>query len=294
MNPHLLTLSFALTGFIDRAVDTFGDTKGMTPDQVTRFAIDPDFKEIEVSNQHGPQDDGRLELIDAIDVPVNLIPADVNIAKAIVVRMQSFRGLDSIKATRLGKTVTTYMEKSGTTQFATAAIDSLSKGQVLRGKWNTLLLIQDKAGNWTFKNLRFLSVQPSVDGKYALLLDGKINTVTGIELVTTLIDDGKINTVLTNGYDLDKGKYHLVRAPINTRGAFAIVGKSYQYVRDIDFKVIAAAKTGMTVIPAIDVDGSVIKTVTTVDGKDNDWTVLPQISVDQIPTDLRPAYQAAA
>lgn len=294
MNPTL-TLLLALTAFKANEAPDADKVTQVTPNDVTRFAFDKDsgYQKIQISNEVGPQNDGMLELIDVIAVAPDKIDVS-GYDRALIVRLESTRGLDSFVAQNIGDAVEAYMAANKVFEYATAAIDDLTDGKDLHGKWNTILLVRNFKGKWEFKNLRFTSVQRSTDGSYAILSGRKLGKINdGMTLISTLMDSDKILQVLASGYELENGKYHLVRAPITNNGAYAVVGNGFQTVYDNQFKVLASGQNGFTVMPAIDVDGSPKPgRVTTVSGKGSNWDVRRAIPANKADT-LASAYAAA-
>lgn len=282
-----LTVVLAMTAFSNRSTDLVN----VTPDTVTRFAFDKanDCTQVQISNQTGPQNDGMVEVIDAIYTDtINVTGIDC----AIVVRLQT-TDLDDAAIQAIGTALESYMDKNGASQFATAAIHDIGQGQQLFGHWNTMVFTRDNGGKWSAKNLGFTSVQKSTDGNYGVLLDGKLANVDGGSIVSTLLDSTKLQALIDGGYQLagDKKK-HLVRAPLQT-GAYAVVDETGQTIYDDQFKVIAAAMTGFTVMPAIDVDGTPTPgKVTTVSGKGNTWDIRTSIPANKA-GNLAQAYGAA-
>lgn len=272
-----LTLLLAISGFPDVNSD---DSKGLTkvtPDQATRMAFDKanGYQTVQISNETGPVSDGMLDVIDAIKLDDGEIDIE-NTDCALIVRIESTRGMDSYVAQQIGEAIEAYMAANKVTEFATAAIADIASGQEIYGKWNTLLLTRDAdTGKWDFKNLRFTSVQKSTDGDYAILKDGKLAKTDGGSLVSTLLDSAKLNELMDGGHVLDgTKKKHLVRAPINKGGAYAVIDEDgSQTVYNDQFEVIASGKTTFVVMPAIDVDGAYTDKVTTVSGQGNDWDV---------------------
>ncbi|MCR4314233.1 MAG: hypothetical protein NUV84_03235 [Candidatus Uhrbacteria bacterium] len=187
------------------------------------------------------------------------------------------------------------MTCNGVTEFATAAIADIAQNQELHGKWNTLLFLRDsETGRWSFKNLRFTSVQKSTDGGFAILSGQKLGKIDdGTTVISTLLDPTKIQQILDGGYELEMGKYHLVRAPINKGGAYAVVGNGFQTVYNDRFQVVASGTTGFIVMPTIDVDGTYTDKVTTVSGSANDWDIRTGLSPRKADT-LAPAFGATA
>lgn len=293
-DPDRNTLTLAHGAFTDRDHPQAEGVSRITPDAVTRFALDKKdgYRRIQLSDQVGPQSDGMLDLIDVIRLKgktkVNFPGHD----RALIVRVESTRGMDSFAARKLGEAIEAYMGKFKTSQFATAAIGDLDIGKELHGKWNTLLLLRGKKGTWSFMNLRFASVAPSTDGTYAILRGRQIGKIDAEQLVATLLDDLDLQAALDSGHELEQGKYHLVRAPIDQGGAYAVVGSGTQVVYNDRFEVIASGKTDYTVMPAIDVDGTPIDgQVTTVSGKGNDWTVQRGTPASSIQGSLARAYE---
>ncbi|MBI4591923.1 hypothetical protein HY733_00540 [Candidatus Uhrbacteria bacterium] len=296
MRSTPLTLILAISGFTEpKSKDSEGLTQ-VQPNDVTRFGFDKanGYQAVQISNEFGPQNDGMLDLIDAIKLDEDDIDVE-GYDCALVVRVESTRGLDSFVAQAMGESIEAYMTANRSTEFATATVADLDVDQELHGKWNTILLLRDStSGAWTFKNLRFTSVQKSTDGGYAVLSGNKMGKIDdGYALVSTLIDNQKLQQVLAGGFELEKGKYHLVRAPINQNGAYAVVGSGTQIVYDDKFNVIASGQTGFTVMPAIDVDGTHTDAVTTVSGKGSAWDIRRSIAPAKADS-LAPAYSAAA
>lgn len=295
MRSTPLTLVLAISGFIDTNSDDAKKVTEITPDKAIRFAFNKQsYDEVQISTEFGPQNDGMLELIDAIAISAD----DIDVSgydRALIVRVQSTRGMDSYAAQKIGEAIGAYMDQNGCDQFATAAIADLDVGQDLHGKWNTLFLLRDDQGNWTFKNLRFTSVQKSIGNTFAVLRDGKMTKIGAANLVSTLLDNQKLQTILDSGYQLqDTKKAHLVRAPINKGGAYAVVADGYQTVYNDKLKVIASGRTLFTVMPAIDVDGSYRDgQVTTVSGKGGSWDIRPNIPAKNADA-LAKAYGATA
>lgn len=297
MTRSLTTLLLAISGFPDSNSE---DSKGLIqikPQDVTRVAFDKKggYQAVQISNETGPVNDGMLEVIDAIKLDEGKI--DIQDADcALIVRVQSSRGMDSYVAQKIGEAIEAYMSTNKVTEFATAAIADIAPSQELHGKWNTLLLTRDaNTGKWDFKNLRFTSVQKSTGNSFAILRDGKLAKTDGGSLISTLLDSTKLNELIDGGRVLDGSKQkHLVRAPIQVSGAYAVVDENGQTVYDDDFKVIAYGQTGFVVMPAINEDGTYANgKVTTVSGKGNDWDIRPSISASKA-GDLAQAYGASA
>ncbi|NQV90436.1 hypothetical protein HQ487_03455 [Candidatus Uhrbacteria bacterium] len=251
----------------------------MTPDAIQRMAFDKDFETVEFSAEHGPRKDGKIELMDAIQIPFKFIPADLGAKSIYVVRLQSTRGMDSLKATRLGKTIKAYMDSTGTKQFATAAIGIIDEGQQLYGRWNTLVLTEDMDGNWSFANLRFTSVQLSTDENYGILRDNHVAIVPANDLVDTLLDAKKLNEVITDGYELetveiDKHSY-LVRADTGLGHALSVVSDGQMTILDTDFQVVDGGtfQSEEVVIPGITATGNTNGHLVLVSGNDESWKV---------------------
>ncbi len=289
-----LTLLLAVSGFLDPKSEDSKNITQVTPDTTTRFAFrKSDYDTVTISNESGPKNDGLLEVIDAIALSADEIDVS-GYDRALIVRVQSTRGLDSFAAQKMGEAIEAYMDRNGCSEFATAAIGDLDFGQELHGKWNTLIMLRDDEGNWTFKNRRFTSIQKSTGDEYAVLLDGKMAKTPGVTLISTLLDDTKFQALLDGGYKLDTRKAHLVRAPINKDGAYAVVSDGTQVVYDDNKNVIASGKTGFTVMPAIDADGQYVDNkVTTVSGSGDKWDIRRGISADKSDK-LAPAYGASA
>ncbi|MEK7619794.1 MAG: hypothetical protein AAB413_00965 [Patescibacteria group bacterium] len=209
----LKTLLLAISGFPDASSDDFKGLTTIKPNDVTRVAFNKKgYDQVQFSNETGPQNDGLLDVIDAIKLGADQVEAG---DCALIVRIESTRGMDSYTAQKIGEAIEAYMRANNVTEFATAAIADIAPGQELHGKWNTLLLVRDFDGQWTFKNLRFASVQKSTDGTFAILCDGKIAKTDGDSLVSTLLDADKLNELLDGGIvKLDNKKAHLVRPPV--------------------------------------------------------------------------------
>lgn len=291
-----LTLLLAISGFPDKKSEDFKSLTKIKPNDVTRFCFDKQggYQQVTISNESGPKDDGQLEVIDAIAFSADEID-EQGYDRALIVRVQSTRGMDSFAAQKLGEAIEAYMDSNRASEFATAAIADLDVGQDLHGKWNTLVLLRDSGGNWIFKNLRFTSVQKSTGNTFAILRDGKMTKISAANLVSTLLDNVKFQAIMDSGHQLqDTKKAHLVRAPINKGGAYAVVADGYQTVYDDKLKVIASGQTGFTVMPAIDVDGSYKDgKVTTVSGKGGSWDIRPNIAAKNADA-LAKAYGATA
>lgn len=289
-----LTLMLAVSGFLDPKSEDSKNITKVTPDTTTRFAFDKsNYDKFTISNESGPQNDGLLDGIDAIALSADEIDVS-GYDRALIVRVQSTRGLDSFAVQKMGEAIEAYMDRNGSSEFAAAAIDDLDVGKDLHGKWNTLVLLRDNDGNWTFKNLRFVSVQKSTEDTYAILKDNKMARTPGVTLISTLLDDSKRQALLTDGHQLENGKYHLVRSPIKQGGAFAVVSNGTQIVYDAKMNVIASGRTGFTVMPAIDADGQYVDNkVTTVSGKGDTWDIRRGISATKSDK-LAPAYGASA
>lgn len=291
MNCALATVLLTASAFSQRSADVVK----VTPDTVTRFAFDKanGYTRVQISNQTGPQSDGMLDVIDAIRMNVEQIDVP-GYDRALIVRVQSTRGLDSFAAQKIGTAIETYMDMTSVSEFATAAIADIDVGQDLHGKWNTILLLRDHNGTWSFRNLRFTSVQRSTNGEFAILRGKKMARITGKDLVSTLLSPEKLQAILEAGFTLETGKNYLVRTPINKGGAYAVVGDGFQTVYDGEFQVIAAGKAGFTTIPAIYVDGTSIDgQVTTISGKGNTWDIRTGIPANKADK-LAQAYGAQA
>lgn len=296
MNRSRLTLLLALTAFKNKGDADASKVTQITPNAATRFAFDKKggYQQVQISNQNGPQNDGMLDVIDA-----TYLAPDQNdvteIDRALIVRVESTRGLDSFTAQAIAEAIESYMDQNGTSEFATAAIHDIGQGQDLHGKWNTLLFVRDYEGKWTFKNLRFASVQKSTDDTFAILRDGKIAKTDGASLVSTLLDDTKLQALIDGGRVLGGSKKkHLVRAPINQGGAYAVVDENGQTIYDDKFETVVTAQTPFLVMPAINEDGTYADgQVTTVSGKGNDWDIRPGIPASKA-GDFATAYGAQA
>lgn len=294
-DPARTTLMLAHGAFTDRDHPQAEGVVRITPNAITRFALDKHdgHRQIQLSDTIGPQSDDMLDLIDAIRLKGKDKVNVPGYKRVLVVRVESTRGMDSFAAQRLGEAVEAYMDTFGASQFATAAIGDLDRGKELHGKWNTLLLLRDQDGTWSFKNLRFTSIAKSTDGDYAIQRGRQVCKIDDDQLVATLLDDLDLQAALDSGFEIEEdGKYHLVRAPIDRGGAYAIVGGGTQVVYDDNFQVIASGQTGYTVMPAINIDGTPIDgKVTTVSGKGNDWNVQRCTPASSIQGPLARAYE---
>ena len=289
------TLLLALLAFTDSSNADAGKVNQITPDVITRAAFDKVFQTVELSSETGPRKDGKIELIDAAQIPAKFTKGG---SKAYIVRLQSTRGMDSQKARRLGECVQAYLDQNGSQGFATAGIGIIDESKTLYGRWNTLLLEQDKYDNWTFINLRFTSVQASVDDAYAVLRSNKLAYVDGSDLLDTLRDTKKLNDAIGDGYELtvvgDK-KGYLVRADINNGHAAAAVSGGYTTFLDSNFQMVGgteAIKTDGVIMPTIHADGSTNGGLTSVNGNDEDWNIKIGTPRDQVSSEIQGAFSA--
>lgn len=267
--------------------NNFGE---LPPNQLTRMAFDTDFTSVELSETEGPKNDGKIDVIDALLVG----PRRINVPcveQMLIVRMRTAT-LTPEAVQSIGGTIFAYMTKHVATQFATAAISNISKGQNLFGEWATYIFFQDYKGVWHAINLGSSSIQQSVENGWALLKDGQMTWIQGIDLASTLFIDGKLQKAMQEGLNLGVGDYHLVRAPIRTGGAFAVVGEGLTVIYDVNFNVIASGTCDFTVLPAINADGTQKPgMVNTVSGSDDVWDVRKDIPATDA-DDLAHAYGA--
>lgn len=289
-----LTLLLALTAFKDKADADADKVTQITPDATTRFAFQTDqdgtFIQVEISSQTGPQSDNKLELVDAIYFASDEIDV-TEVDRALVVRVENTElSPEAIQA--IGETIESYMDQNGCGQFATAAIHDIGEGQDLHGKWQTYVFTRAYDGQWSAKSLGFTSVAKTDNGAYGVLLDGKLAQVKDSELISTLLDDQKLDAALNGGYQLPVKKAHLVRPPVGQ--AFAVVASGEQIVYDGDFQMVGEPQSGFTCMQAIDVDGSPKPgVVNTVSGKGNNWDVRTAIPASKAGK-LAQAYGAQA
>jgi len=226
-----------------------------------------------------PRKDGKIELIDALKVPFKFIPAELGAKAVFVVRMQSTRGMDSRKATLLGKAIQAYMDRNDTSQFATAAIGIIDKGQQLYGRWNTLVLTEYANGTWSFANLRFASVQLSVNEDYGVMRDDMVAIVDANSLVDTLLDSKKLDETIDDGYQLEtmdpNQKGYLVRADTERNHALSVVSDGQKTILDGDYQIVDGGtfEGDEVVIPGIQANGKANGHLVLVSGNDEDWTV---------------------
>lgn len=294
MRSTSLTLQLAISGFPDANSE---DSKGLTqvkPNDVTRVAFNKDgYDKVQFSSGFGPQNDGMLELVDAIAIAADEIDIS-GYDRALIVRVQSTRGMDSNAAQKVGEALEAYMTRNGVSEFATAAIADIAQGQQLHGKWNTLLLVRTCDGAWTFKNLRFTSIQRSTGNTYAILRNGQLAKIDGGSLVSTLLDNQKLQALIDGGRQLEGNrKKHLVRAPLQT-GAFAVIDENGQTIYDDSFKVVVTGKAPFVVMPAINEDGTYADgQVTTVSGQGDKWDIRNRIPAAKADA-LAKAYGATA
>lgn len=289
-----MTFLLALTAFKDASDGDAGKVTKITPDTVTRFAFKKDdagnYIAVAISNKTGPQNDGMVELIDAIHIGPSKIDV-TGIDRAIIVRLETDT-LSSEDVQTIGEILEAYMTSSGCDQFATAAIADIGEGQELFGKWDTAVFTRDYDGKWGAKSLGFTSVAKSTEGTYAVLNNGSLAKTDGGSLISTLLDDSKFQALMNDGHMLDgTKKKHLVRAPLQT-GAYAVVDENGQTIYDENFQIIVAGKQPFVVMPAIDENGEYVDgQVTTVSGSGGDWDVRRAIPATKA-GDLATAYGA--
>ncbi|MBI4256552.1 hypothetical protein HY626_00680 [Candidatus Uhrbacteria bacterium] len=294
MRSTPLTLLLALTAFKNEEDADAGKVTQVTPDKATRFAFKKDdsgnYTQAEISNQIGPQNDGNLEIVDAIyfgatDVDVT------EIDRALVVRLETTE-LDDNAIQAIGSALESYMDQNGCDQFATAAVHDIGEGQELYGRWTSMVFTRDYDGKWSAKSIGFTSVAKNSDGDYAVLKDGKMAKINGSGLISTLLDNNKLQALLDGGYQLQGNKKaHLVRPPIGKD--FAVVANGQQVVYDSEFQV-TGTEDNFTTMQAIDVDGSPkAGVVNTISGSGNTWDVRTNIPASKA-GGLAQAYGAQA
>ncbi|MCR4314234.1 MAG: hypothetical protein NUV84_03240 [Candidatus Uhrbacteria bacterium] len=96
-----LTVMLPISAFMDPESPDSGKITLITPDKVTRFAFDrkSGYQKVEIGNQTGPQNDGMLELVDAIRLEPNQMDFP-GYDRALIARIQSTREMDSYSAER--------------------------------------------------------------------------------------------------------------------------------------------------------------------------------------------------
>jgi hypothetical protein len=256
---------------------------------IQRLAFDPFDRFITISDQHAENNEGAIELIDAIKIRTGLF----------VVRIGA-HWFDQRLIELIGRTLMGFM--GSCRQFATAAIEDMGR---TGGIVSTTLIIQRIEHRWHYAELSEFSAlqlvpfsplkRPEERGRFAVLCDGYLNIVEKDEIVPVLSRISAHPTELSlfefkqlarRGQFRIDSRFTLLRAPAGTAAAY-YDGDTYSVV-DHEFKPVVTTQSPSVIMPPVDrygdlVTGQVARVSRTADG------ILVDIRpVDRLPPDLRP------
>ena len=267
LTPILFT-AFTLLGTSD-----YGNANGVAPNQIAFFAFNQDLSEVYIGDERGTNQDMALQEVIGVDVvPANFIPANLDVEKVFLARVQTGLITNVETATRLGQALEAYTDRYNNTRFSTGAISDMKTGGALHNKWTTVVLCKNGDNTWTFKNIGQISVEVTHKTS-AIMHNGRVfRTPTTQLLQTLLLETSMLTTIVANtGFDTGEVDGFLVRAP--SQAAYIVVGSEAQAVYN-DTNTIVATSLGSTdggyiVLPAIDVSGMQVSgQATTVGFKD--------------------------